>query len=49
MYHMMTESAVEKAKGRALVKLRQAYPESRMLVWKAAYRMLEDAARADWD
>ena len=33
MYHMMREDAVEKAKARALKKMREAYPESRMKLW----------------
>ena len=54
MYHMMKESAVEKAKSRAVEKLKAAYPGSRLQVWKAVYRMLrrpipppeaDDAAR----
>ena len=40
MYHMMKESAVEKAKSRAVEKLREAYPSSRLQVWKAVHRML---------
>ena len=34
MYHMMKESAVEKAKNRAVEKLREAYPGSRLQVWR---------------
>mgnify|MGYP002515615717 CR=1 FL=1 len=53
MYHMMKESAVEKAKSRAVEKLKAAYPGSRLQVWKAVYRMMrrpipppeDDAAR----
>ena len=33
MYHMMREDAVEKAKARALKKMKDAYPRSRMRVW----------------
>ena len=33
MYHMMREDAVEKAKARALKKMKEAYPDSRMRVW----------------
>ncbi len=33
MYHMMREDAVEKAKVRALKKMKDAYPESRMKQW----------------
>ena len=33
MFHMMREDAVEKAKARALKKMREAYPGSRMRVW----------------
>ena len=40
MYHMMTESAVEKAKSRAVEKLREAYPGSRLQVWRTVHRML---------
>ena len=40
MYHMMKESAVEKAKSRAVEKLREAYPGSRLQVWRTIHRML---------
>ena len=40
MYHMMKESAVEKAKNRAVEKLKAAYPGSRLQIWKVVYRML---------
>ena len=40
MYHMMKESAVEKAKNRAVEKLREAYPGSRLQVWRAIHRMM---------
>lgn len=40
MYHMMKESAVEKAKSRAVEKLRESYPGSRLQVWRAVHRML---------
>ena len=40
MYHMMKESAVEKAKNRAVEKLRKAYPGSRLQVWRAVHRMM---------
>ena len=40
MYHMMKESAVEKAKIRAIEKLRESYPSSRLQVWRAVHRML---------
>jgi len=40
MYHMMKESAVEKAKRRAVKKLREAYPGSRLQVWRAVHRMM---------
>ena len=40
MYHMMKESAVEKAKSRAVEKLRESYPDSRLHVWRAVHRML---------
>ena len=40
MYHMMKEAAVEKAKIRAGEKLREAYPGSRLQVWRVVHRML---------
>ena len=40
MYHMMKESAVEKAKNRAVEKLRAAYPGSRLQIWKVIHRMM---------
>ena len=40
MYHMMKESAVEKAKSRAVEKLREAYPGSRLQVWRTVHRMM---------
>ena len=40
MYHMMKASAVEKAKIRAVEKLREAYPGSRLQVWRAVHRMM---------
>ncbi|MDY4906910.1 MAG: hypothetical protein SO124_00910 [Oscillospiraceae bacterium] len=40
MYRMMKESAVEKAKNRAVEKLREAYPSSRLQVWRTVHRML---------
>ena len=40
MYHMMKESAVEKAKSRAVEKLRESYPGSRLQVWRTVHRML---------
>ena len=40
MYHMMKESAVEKAKNRAVEKLREAYPGSRLQIWRAVHRMM---------
>ena len=40
MYHMMKESAVEKAKSRAVEKLKTAYPDSRLQVWRAVHCML---------
>ena len=45
MYHMMKESAVEKAKNRALAKLREAYPESKMRIWRVANRAINDTIR----
>lgn len=46
MYHMMKESAVEKAKSRAVEKLRESYPGSRLQVWKAVHRMLRRPIQA---
>ena len=40
MYHMMKESAVEKAKSRAIEKLREAYPGSKLQVWRTVHRMM---------
>ena len=40
MYHMMKESAVEKAKNRAIEKLRESYPGSRLQLWRAVHRMM---------
>ena len=40
MYHMMKESAVEKAKNRAVEKLRKSYPGSRLQVWRTVHRMM---------
>ena len=40
MYHMMKESAVEKAKNRAIEKLRESYPGSRLQVWRTVHRMM---------
>ena len=40
IYHMMKESAVEKAKNRAVEKLRGSYPGSRLQVWRTVHRML---------
>ena len=40
MYHMMKESAVEKAKSRAVEKLKAAYPGSRLQVWRTVHRMM---------
>ena len=40
MYHMMKESAVEKAKSRAVEKLRESYPGSRLQAWRAVHRMM---------
>jgi DNA-directed RNA polymerase sigma subunit (sigma70/sigma32) len=40
MYHMMRESAVEKAKSRAVEKLKTAYPSSRLQVWRTVHRMM---------
>ena len=41
MYHMMKESAVEKSKNRAVEKLRESYPGSRLQVWRAVHRMMQ--------
>ena len=40
MYHLMKEPAVEKAKNRAVEKLRESYPGSRLQVWRAVHRMM---------
>ena len=40
MYHMMKESAVEKSKNRAVEKLRESYPGSRLQVWRTGHRMM---------
>jgi len=40
MYHMMKESAVGKAKDRAIKKLEKAYPGSKLQLWKTVYRMM---------
>ena len=40
MYHMMKESAVEKAKNRAVEKLKAAYPGSGLQVWRTVHRMM---------
>ena len=40
MYHMMKESAVEKAKSRAVEKLRESDPGSRLQMWRAVHRMM---------
>ena len=40
MYHMMKESAVEKAKSRAVGKLKAAYLGSRLQVWRTVHRMM---------
>ena len=40
MYHMMKEPAVEKAKNRAVEKLRESYPGSRLQVWRTVHRMM---------
>ena len=38
---MMKESAVEKAKDRAIEKLAKAYPGSKLQLWKAVHRMMQ--------
>lgn len=40
MYHMMKESAVEKAKDRAIEKLKKAYPGSKLQFWKTVHRLM---------
>jgi len=40
MYHMMKESAVEKAKDRAIKKLEKAYPDSKLQLWKSVHRLM---------
>ena len=40
MYHMMKESAVEKAKEHAVTKLKKAYPGSRLQIWRNVHRMI---------
>ena len=40
MYHMMKESAVEKAKSRAVEKLKAAYPGSGLQVGRTVHRMM---------
>ena len=45
MYHMMKDSAVEKAKTRALEKLHKAYPGSMMWIWAEAKRSVDKAKR----
>lgn len=40
MYHMMKESAVEKAKDRAIKKLEKAYPGSKLQLWMTVYRIM---------
>ena len=43
MYHMMKESAVEKAKNRAVEKLRESYPGSRLQAWRTVHRKMRRA------
>ena len=40
MYHMMKESAVIKAKDRAIKKLEKAYPGSKLQLWKNVHRLM---------
>ena len=40
MYHMIKESAVEKAKDRAIKKLEKAYPCSKLQLWKTVHRLM---------
>lgn len=40
MYHMMKESAVEKAKDRAIKKPEKAYPGSKLQHWKSVHRLM---------
>ena len=49
MYHMMKESAVEKAKNRAVEKLRESYPGSRLQVWRTVHRMLRRPVLPPWE
>lgn len=41
MYHMMKESAVEKARDRTVKKLKAMYPDSRLQIWKVVHRMMQ--------
>ena len=41
MYHMMKESAVIKAKDRAIKKLEKAYPGSKLQLWKTVHRLMQ--------
>ena len=41
MYHMMKESAVIKAKDRAIQKLEKAYPGSKLQLWKTIHRLMQ--------
>ena len=40
MYHMMKEAAVEKAKARAIKKLKSAYSGSKLQLWKNVHRLM---------
>lgn len=40
MYHMIKESAVEKAKDRAIKKLEKVYPGSKLQLWKTVHRLM---------
>lgn len=42
MYHMMREDAVEKAKNRALEKMRCIYPGSRLRLWNSVLREIDN-------
>ena len=42
MYHGIKPDAVEKAKRRALTKLRSAYPDSKMHWWNTVHRMIDN-------
>lgn len=41
MYHLLKEDAVEKAKNRALKKLRKGWEDCRARRWSMAHRLIE--------